>query len=101
MQQPNALSGLSPQKFSLKEFLILFPKKTCSEKFSYILGTAALFSSSSKNKKIPPRKMELSNSNIKKFLIFLETKTLKTAAFFSSSSKNKKIENGTLTLKNL
>ena len=31
-QQPAALSGLSPQNFSLKEFLMFFPKKTCSKK---------------------------------------------------------------------
>ena len=30
------LSDLSPQKISLKNFLIFFPKKTCSVKASYI-----------------------------------------------------------------
>ena len=39
MQLPSALSsGLSPQKFSLKEFFIFLFKKTCSEKFSYIFS---------------------------------------------------------------
>ena len=33
-----ALSGLSRQIFSPKEFLIFFPKRSCSEKFSYIFS---------------------------------------------------------------
>ena len=33
-----ALSGLNPQNFSLKKCLILFPKKTLSEKIYYIFA---------------------------------------------------------------
>ena len=32
------LSGHSPQNYSLKKFLILFPKKIYSQKSSYISG---------------------------------------------------------------
>ena len=31
-------SGLSPQNFSLKKFLVFFPKKPCSEIVSYIFS---------------------------------------------------------------
>ena len=49
MQIPIPHFGLSPQNFSLKPFLIFFPKKPCSEKisdifskegFSYISGNS-------------------------------------------------------------
>ena len=36
-QQPAAFSGLSPQNFSLKEFLMFFPKKTCSKKRAFLI----------------------------------------------------------------
>ena len=38
MKLPSALSGLSPEKFPLKKFLIFFPKKAHSEKISYIFS---------------------------------------------------------------
>ena len=51
MELPSAPSGLSPQKFTLKKFLIFFPKKIHSEQiycifskesFSYISLNEAL-----------------------------------------------------------
>ena len=39
MQLPDALSSLSPKEnFSLKKFLIIFPKNASSEKVSYIFS---------------------------------------------------------------
>ena len=43
MELSSAFSSLSPQNFPLKKFLILFPKKTCSEKVSYIFSKKAPF----------------------------------------------------------
>ena len=36
MELPSTISSISRQKFSLKKFLTFFPKKSCSEKISYI-----------------------------------------------------------------
>ena len=58
MKLPSARSGLSPKIF-LKIFLIIFPKKTCSEKFSYVFS------------KKPPNFQEIKLSYIFLKIVFL------------------------------
>ena len=48
-----ALSSLSPQKFYLKKLLTFFPKKTCSEKVSYLFSKKALIFWKRKSRKNP------------------------------------------------
>ena len=70
MELPSALSGLSPEKFPLKQFLIFFPKKAHSEKISYIFSKESFsyisvnealhfLAQARKNKKIHSKKNSL------------------------------------------
>ena len=67
--QEMELSGLSPQNFSLKKFLIFFPKKSLWKNFLYFWKwNFAFFSPSSNNKKIHSGKIShiSGNGNTKK-----------------------------------
>ena len=95
MLRPCVISGLSPQNFSLRKFLILFPKKPCSEKISYILGNAPLFRPSSKNnnkKKIVQGKWNFLTLRSKKILYF--RKPRKNVYIFSKESFSYILRNG-------
>ena len=72
MQRPRALSGLSPQSFTLKNDLYFFLKKPALKKF-LIFSSNRTFSYYGKWK---PRK---------KSLIFQETETLKSFLYFGES----------------
>ena len=82
MQRPSALSSLSPQNFSRKKFLILFPQKNRSKKISYVLGTPHFLAQDQKIKKSDPGKWNFLILILKNFLRSRKQKPQKNLYFF-------------------